>query len=62
MEICFKKNLYFLNKFVIFDQKFQNIGSLGDIFVIFDQKLKKKNKTKQNKKQNQNKRPLGDRT
>ena len=25
-----------------FDQKFQNMGSLGDTFLIFDQRLKKK--------------------
>ena len=62
MEICFKKIL-FLNKFVIFNEKFQNIGSLGDIFVIFDQKhQKKKNKTKQKKnktKKKKKKKTLG---
>ena len=34
------KNLI-LNTFVIFDQKFQNVGSSDDKFAIFDQKLKK---------------------
>ena len=37
----FKKNLIFLNKFAIFDQKFQNMETSGNKFVIFDQKLKK---------------------
>ena len=30
---------YPLNKFVIFDHKIPNMGSLGENFVIFDQKL-----------------------
>ena len=30
-----------LNRYVIFDQKLKNMGSLGDKFGIFDQKLKK---------------------
>ena len=54
-----------MKKFVIFDQKFQNMGSLGDkLLVMFDQKLKqetknknknKKKKTKQNKKKTKQK-------
>ena len=39
MKICQKT--YFLNNFVIFDQKFQNMGSFGHKFVIFDQELQK---------------------
>ena len=35
------KKTYFLNNFVIFDQKFQNMGSFGHKFVIFDQELQK---------------------
>ena len=39
MEICQKT--YFLNNFVIFDPKFQTMGSFGHKFVIFDQELQK---------------------
>ena len=36
----FLKKSYFLSKFVIFNQTFQNMRSLGDKLLIFDQKLK----------------------
>ena len=42
---------YFLNKLDISYQKIKKYGSLGDNFVIFDQKLKKTKKEKQKTKQ-----------
>ena len=41
LEWAYPPLIFFWNKFVMFDQKFQNMGSLDDKFVIFDQKLKK---------------------
>ena len=42
MDICKKrKKKKLFKKNVIFDQKFQNLETLGDKFVIFDQQLKK---------------------
>ena len=35
-----KKIVLFLNECVIVIKKIENVGSLGDKFVIFDQKLK----------------------